>query len=651
MSEYEYDVFISYSSADQEWVQSELLPRLTQAGLTAITERGFEIGAAKLSNRERAVESSRHTLIVLTPAWLESEWASFEALLVQTDDPVGRQRRMIPLLLCPCEPPRHIAMLERIDLTDPSERDAAVVRLLGALSRKARVFLCYKRTADPDQGLARYLHDLLSAHGHDVFVDTFLRTGGAWLEEIDRQIKASDFLVVLLSQESADSEMVQAEVRRAYEYRRLQEHPQTLPIRMAYEGLLPYSIDAFLDPVQYVVWQTSADNERVGYDILAAIQGRLPEQAPIQIPSVGETSAISEDGRPVHEDGDLHPPLPEFDPRFLELDAPGGTVKLRSEFYVERDADGQLKREILRSGTMTTIRAARQTGKSSLLVRGAYHARQNGAQVVNIDLQRVDRDRLASPVSFLRYLAECIVRKLRLDLDEVARLWRDSLGPQDNLTYLMEDYVLPESEASVVLTMDEVDRLLTTSFHSDFFALLRSWYNSAAYDELWERLNIVMVISTEPFLLIQDLNQSPFNVGLRLHLRDFDEAQMRDLIRRHGTSLGHDDFRQFVELLSGHPYLTRKALYTLVNSGSTWEDLYRVAPTDQGPFSDHLRHYYWVLRQEPDLRQALKQVIRQGSCADDMALFRLLGAGLVKESGEAYSCRCDLYRMYFQGKL
>jgi len=29
----------------------------------------------------------------------------------------------------------------------------------------------------------------------------------------------------------------------------------------------------------------------------------------------------------------------------------------------------------------------------------------------------------------------------------------------------------------------------------------------------------------------------------------------------------------------------------------------------------------------------------------------LLQAGLVKGSGDAYSCRCDLYRVYFKDKL
>ncbi len=519
--------------------------------------------------------------------------------------------------------------------------------------QQAHLFISYKHNADPDQRLAAYLNKLLTAQGHTAFIDTTMRTGARWLKQIDEQIKASDFLLVLLSQESADSEMVQAEVRRAYEYRRSQGRPHTLPVRLAYEGLLPYSIDAFLNPLQYVVWESDADDERVGRDVLAAIEGQLPEQAPFQIASVGASPNISEDGRPIANGETLSRPLPEFDPRFLdELEAPGGTLKLRDKFYVERDADAGLQRQIVRAGAITTIRAARQTGKSSLLVRGVQHARPGGAKVVNLDMQRVDRDYLATPDVFLRYLAVRIVRKLRLDVAEVEKAWQDSLGPQDKLTYLMEDYILPASPGPVLLALDEVDRLLhDTAFHTDFFALIRAWHNSAAYDERWDRLNLVMVISTEPYLLIADLNQSPFNVGITLELKDFDETQVRDLNQRHGWPVKEKDLPQLKELLSGHPYLTRKALYTLVVQDCTWDELLRAAPTDQGPFSDHLRRYHWILRDEPELRAALKQIVRQNNCPDDMALFRLLQAGLVKGSGEVCQCRCDLYTRYFKGKL
>ncbi len=519
-------------------------------------------------------------------------------------------------------------------------------------TQPARLFISYKRNIEPDQQLANYLYKFLTEHGHQVFIDRTLRTGDDWLEEIDQQIKASDFLVVLLSKDSADSEMVQAEVRRAYEYRKLQQRPHTLPVRVAYEGLLPYSIDAFLDPLQYVVWQSKADYERVGQEILAAIAGRLPQREPLPVGPLIEGEVLSEDGGMITDEESLHPPLPEFDPRLLDmLEAPGGVVKLRDKFYIERQADAQLRREISKIGTTTTIRASRQTGKSSLLVRGVNYARQHGAKVVSLDLQRVDGDRLATPDLFLRDLAELIVRKLRLDVAEVENFWRSSLGPQDKLTYLMEDYVLPDSDTPIVLALDEVDRLLQTPFHSDFFALLRSWHNSRALDEQWDQLNMVMVISTEPYLLISDVNQSPFNVGLKLYLEDFNQVQVRDLNQRHSAPVAEADFSQLVSLLGGHPYLTRKALYTLVTEGMTWAELIHVATLDHGPFGDHLRRHHWLLRNEPALCEALKQIVADNHTSDEMALFRLLQAGLVKGSGDAYTCRCDLYRMYFKDKL
>lgn len=520
------------------------------------------------------------------------------------------------------------------------------------LNRSARIFVCYKRNVGPDQELAHYIHRFFTAQGHVVFIDAAPQTGEAWLAEIDRQIKSSDYVIVLLSQGSADDEMVRAEVERAYNYRKLQGCPHILLVRVAYEGLLPYSIDAFLDPLQYVVWQNEADNERLVREVLAAIGGQLPKREPVQPRPISGELFLSEDGRIVADNAVLHPPLSEFDPRFLEeLEAPGGTVKLQDRLYIERSEDARLKREIVKLGTTVTIRAARQTGKSSLLVRGMRYAQQSGIQIVHLDMQRVDQSHLESPDVFLHYLAEFVIRKLRLDPAQLDEQWQGSLGSQDKLTYLMEDYVLSDCNSCIILAIDEADRLLQTNWHDSFFSLLRSWHNNRALDDRWNKLNIVMVISTEPYLLIADVKQSPFNVGLRLNLRDFDESQVRDLNQRHGSPVCESDFHQLNNLLGGHPYLTRQALYALVTEKKSWADLARVAATDHGPFGDHLRRYHWLLRDEPDLRKALKEVIRDERCEDELLGYRLLRAGLVKGSGDSCICRCDLYRMYFETKL
>jgi hypothetical protein len=285
------------------------------------------------------------------------------------------------------------------------------------------------------------------------------------------------------------------------------------------------------------------------------------------------------------------------------------------------------------------------------LVRGVNLARHNGAKVVHLDLQRLDSDRMAEADLFLRDFADFIVRKLGLDTDHVDRFWRGALGSQDKLTSLMEDYVLLETDSPIVLALDEVDRLLNAPFHSDFFALLRSWHNSRALDEAWDKLNLIMVISTEPYQLIADVNQSPFNVGLKIYLEDFEAEQVSDLNRRHGSPVADAELLHLTRLLGGHPYLTRKALFHLVTERVTWTDLVKTAPLDHGPFGDHLRRHQWLLRDRPALQEALKQIIAHSHHADETSVFRLLQAGLVSGSGDAYTCRCDLYRIYFGDKL
>jgi hypothetical protein len=531
---------------------------------------------------------------------------------------------------------------------------ASISSVSAPAPRRAKLFIAYKRHANPDSRLAQVLHDSLSARGHQVFIDVTMRAGAAWLDQIDQQIRDSDFLIVLLSKSSVDSEMVRAEVARAAEYRDAQGRPHTLPVRVDYEGMLPYAISAFVSPLQYLTWSAPPDDERVQVDILAAIEGGLPERPPIEPMPTRQDAVVSDDGRIVSGVTDrdqLHPPLPEFDPRFLDdLPTPGGTVKLSDRLYIARSADDRLKREVAKPGTTTIIRAARQTGKSSLLVRGVQHACGRGFRTLCFDFQSFDSRRLASLDLLLRDLGEFIAGKLRLSVD-VEQLWRSSLPPQEKLTNLFEEHVLLTVDQPLVLALDEADRLVGTGLSRDFFSLVRAWHNNRALYDEWNKLNIVLVISTEPYLLINDISQSPFNVGLTLYLEDFTEAQVADLNRRHGSPVKERELPQTMELLNGHPYLNRKALYTMVTEKMAWADLARVAASDQGPFADHLRHHFWLLRNAQELREALKQVVRHDRCVDDVSFFRLLQAGLVKGSGDVCRCRCGLYEQYFKDKL
>gem|GEM_PF-1721326 len=115
-------------------MRAELLTRLEAAGLKVIIDfRDFRLGAPSINEMERAVTTSRKTLLVLTPAYLASQWAEFENLMLQTLDPANRALRLIPLLKERCDLPILIGFLTYVDFTDPAESDRAWQRLLAGL--------------------------------------------------------------------------------------------------------------------------------------------------------------------------------------------------------------------------------------------------------------------------------------------------------------------------------------------------------------------------------------------------------------------------------------------------------------------------------------------------------------------------------------
>ena len=131
-----YDVFISYSTQDKHWVRGELLPTLEAAGLrVGIDFRDFRPGAPTITEIERLAETSERTLLVLTPAYVASEWTEFETLLLQTFDPVNKDLRLIPLRKAPCEIPKRLKIFTYVDFAEPDDLEFTWRRLLTALGK------------------------------------------------------------------------------------------------------------------------------------------------------------------------------------------------------------------------------------------------------------------------------------------------------------------------------------------------------------------------------------------------------------------------------------------------------------------------------------------------------------------------------------
>jgi transcriptional regulator with XRE-family HTH domain len=340
------------------------------------------------------------------------------------------------------------------------------------------------------------------------------------------------------------------------------------------------------------------------------------------------------------------PPV-RFEP-WAALEAPAGAVRPQSPFYIERIADHQLSHQLAGQGTTTTIQAGRQTGKTSLLVH-AINAYQGGeGKIIYLDFHLVDDASRANLTSFLRFLSELIAEQLDLAWETVDRYWQAARNPAQTFNRFLQQEMLQRSDQPVLLAIDEADLLLGAEYQKHFFALLRAWDSRRAFDADWRKLNLVMVISTHPYLLIDDVNLSPFNVGLTIRLKDFALDQVTDLNQRHGSPLKTNELPGLMALVGGHPYLVRQAFYTLVSEGLTLPDLLRVANSPEGPFGKHLLFYLHSLKRSPALFSALQQLLWDQKLPDESLLERLAAVGLIQQESEKWKPRCGLYGEFFK---
>jgi hypothetical protein len=273
--------------------------------------------------------------------------------------------------------------------------------------------------------------------------------------------------------------------------------------------------------------------------------------------------------------------------------------------------------------------------------------------VLHLDFQLLEKNQLENLDSLLRWIA----RRLDAELEPTGKpqdYWSADDGPKLSLSTFLEQAILAPSLQPLVLLLDEVDRIFDKAdYRDDFFSMVRYWHNQrATRPEPWDRLNLVIAHSTEPSLWIQDIHQSPFNVGERFHLQDFNAAQVADLDRRYGSPLPAADLPGLLTLLGGHPYLVRQAFYCLARHRWTFAELQRRAADSHGPFGDHLKRYVWGLSRDQALKDAFKAILRTGQCAEEAHFQRLSAVGLICGS-ERTTCRprCQLYADYFRKHL
>jgi hypothetical protein len=332
------------------------------------------------------------------------------------------------------------------------------------------------------------------------------------------------------------------------------------------------------------------------------------------------------------------------------IEFPNGPVPLDSAFYIEcPQINSTCYQAISSPSSLLRITAPDRMGKTSLMFRVMNYAEQHGHTAVDLKLGVIDREMLSDRDRFFRGFCEVITEKLKLE-NHLDQYWRaEEIGYLQSCTRYLEQYVLPNVKGPFMLGLDEVDKIFPNPEISvEFFKMLRCWFEYGKQYTHWKPLRLVLAYSTEDYSQFNQ-NHSPFNVGQEVVLPELTQQQVDDLAQRHGLTWSNQEIKDLMDMVGGHPYLLRLAMYHAHRQ--SLKEILQNAPSEEGVFRDHLRHYSEILQSDPALLTVAKQVFASAHpivLSETSLRYRLRSMGLIKRQDNPVEPSCNLYPLYFR---
>lgn len=347
-------------------------------------------------------------------------------------------------------------------------------------------------------------------------------------------------------------------------------------------------------------------------------------------------------------------------PRRTPYFVAGGTLGPHIPSYVKRPSDDELFEHVM-MGEMCYVLTPRQMGKSSLVARTIVRLKNENIAAANIDLQ--DSGGLDEDTFYLNTLDEL---RRAFELDIVVEDWWDEngrFGASLRFRRFFTDYLLPQINGRVVIFIDEIDTMLTMSFRDNFFAAIRALFNGRASNPELERLTFVLLGVASPSELIKDPDRTPFNIGTKINLQEFEPNDAEPLLR--GLKKEHPKqakaiLERIFHWTSGHPYLTQQlCLLITQKSEDDWDDtaidtlVRQTFLSDESRNEDNIKLIQSRIDGSPKKRQLLKlykkvylgKIVKEDKAS--VAQNQLLLSGLVSLINGRLQVRNQIYRNVF----
>lgn len=226
------------------------------------------------------------------------------------------------------------------------------------------------------------------------------------------------------------------------------------------------------------------------------------------------------------------------------------------QFYVERDADRQLKSIIDEMERPGYVLVSRQMGKTNLLLHTKEIYENDREVYVYIDFSTVDD---LNERDFFRNVIDTAI-ETHYDIFNEANAIISSLRQDSTLSnqkqYIREVRILLRYVEKLVFIFDEIDALTKTNYSDKVFSQIRSDYFQRVNFKELHKLTYILSGVIEPKDIIKNPNISPFNIGQKIYLDDFTEKEFSSFVDKTHIPLAEDIRKRLFYWTNGNPRMT-----------------------------------------------------------------------------------------------
>ncbi|HEV2915102.1 MAG TPA: toll/interleukin-1 receptor domain-containing protein [Pyrinomonadaceae bacterium] len=217
--------------------------------------------------------------------------------------------------------------LEDFEQLETTEEPEAADEEQEESEKPPSIFISYNQNPN-DERVAAQIYGALSQH-YEVFLDKAITPGADYEKLAGDWLERTDFIIVLVSAESVNSQFVLAELETAYERYKQYGRPNVIPVRIAYAGPYSLRLRAYISRFQAIFWDNQDFN-----GLIEKLQAALSNKPSLPISKsliVGlDGLLVSANRRARMAETFVAPP---------ELNAAGELLRARKLLWVTGDAD------------------------------------------------------------------------------------------------------------------------------------------------------------------------------------------------------------------------------------------------------------------------------------------------------------------------